>query len=223
MSPRAILFDFDGVLIESEYAGNTQIAAYLTEIGHPTTPDESMAQFMGLAGADFIGAVERWIGRRLPDDFQAAREAEAERVIAEGIEAVAGAVAFVNGLPACLPRAICSSSSTPWIRAHLAHIGLADAFGDHLYSGREHVAHGKPAPDIYLFATDALGVPIEHCVVIEDSAVGAAGALASGARVIGLTAGSHCAPDHAEALRALGVAEIARDFDAVAALLDQPR
>ena len=105
-------------------------------------------------------------------------EAEAERVIAEGIEAVAGAVAFVNGLPACLPRAICSSSSTPWIRAHLAHIGLADAFGDHLYSGREHVAHGKPAPDIYRFAADALGVPIEHCVVIEDSAVGAAGALA---------------------------------------------
>ncbi|WP_298671080.1 HAD family phosphatase [uncultured Sphingomonas sp.] len=216
----AILFDFDGVLIESEAVGNRQIADYLTSIGHPTTPAQSMANFMGLSGADFLKRIEKWIGRPIPDDFYAAREAEDARVMAEGIEAVAGAVAFVESLPADLPRAIVSSSSTRWIRRHLDHIGLAGAFGDHVYSGREHVANGKPAPDLYLYGADRLGVPIERCAIIEDSPVGATGAVASGGHVIGLCAGSHCAPDHAQRLRALGVQAIAHDFGEVARLLD---
>ncbi len=65
-----ILFDFDGVLIESEYAGNAQIAAWLSDNGHPTTAEESMHHFMGLSGDAFTGAVERWIGRPLPDGFK---------------------------------------------------------------------------------------------------------------------------------------------------------
>lgn len=208
----AVLFDFDGVLIESEYAGNRQIAEYLTGIGHPTTPEESMASFMGLAGADFLAAVESHIGRPLPDDFHTARAAEDERVMQEGIGAVAGAVAFVRSLPPELPKAIVSSSSTVWIRRHLDHIGLVQAFRDHLYSGREHVARGKPAPDLYRYAADRLGVAIGDCVILEDSPVGATGAVASGATVIGLVAGSHCGPGHAERLRALGVHVIARSF-----------
>ena len=99
MRIEALLFDFDGVLIESEYVGNKQIADYLTSIGHPTTPEQSMANFMGLAGKDFIAAVEAWIGRTLPADFHAAREAEDARVMAQGIGAVAGAIDFVRALP----------------------------------------------------------------------------------------------------------------------------
>ena len=215
----AILFDFDGVLIESEYAGNRQIADFLTAAGHPTTPEESMANFMGLSGLDFLGAIERWIGGPLPDGFHEARKAEDDRVITEGLSEVVGAVAFVRSLPADLPKAIVSSSSTRWIRAHLAHLGLTDAFGEHVYSGREHVARGKPSPDIYLYAADRLGVAIGDCAIIEDSPVGATGAVASGGHVIGLCAGSHCAPDHAERLRALRVAEVAQDFEEVARLL----
>lgn len=219
MKAAAILFDFDGVLIESEALGNRQIADYLTAIGHPTTPEQSMAQFMGLSGADFLARVEQWIGRPLPGDFHAARAAEDARVMESGIAEVAGAAAFVRALPPALPRAIVSSSSTRWIRRHLAHIGLTAAFGDHLYSGSEHVAQGKPAPDLYLHAAARLGVPIAGCAIIEDSPVGATGAVASGAYVIGLCAGSHCAPDHAARLRALGVDAIAHDFGEVARLL----
>ncbi|MEH3045913.1 HAD family hydrolase [Sphingomonas adhaesiva] len=215
----ALLFDFDGVLIESEYSGNRHIAEYLTAIGHPTTADQSMANFMGLAGLDFLGAVERWIGRPLPDDFHAARQVENERCLVEGIAEVAGAVAFVRALPRDLPRAIVSSSRVRWIRTHLTHLGIADAFEPHLYSGSEHVTRGKPAPDLYLHAAARLGVAIEQCAIIEDSPVGATGAVASGAYVIGLVAGSHCAPDHADRLRAIGVDAIARDFAEVAALL----
>jgi HAD superfamily hydrolase (TIGR01509 family) len=215
----ALIFDFDGVLLESEYAGNKQIADYLTARGHPTTPEQSMAQFMGLAGADFLAAVERWIGRALPDDFQAARRAEDERAIREGLDAVAGAVAFVRGLPPSLPRAIASSSSTEWIARHLEHLGIRDAFGEMIFSGREHVTRGKPAPDLYLHAAAALGVDIARAAIIEDSPVGATGAVASGGHVIGFVGGSHCAPGHADRLRAVGVRDIAASFDAVAALI----
>ncbi|WP_375382085.1 HAD family hydrolase [uncultured Sphingomonas sp.] len=215
----ALLFDFDGVLIESEYAGNRQIADYLTGIGHPTSPEESMAHFMGLAGPDFHAAIERWIGGPIPDSFHAARRIEDERAMREGVGEVAGAVAFVRSLPSALPKAIVSSSGTAWIRRHLDHIGLADAFGDHIYSGREHVERGKPAPDLYMFGAARLNVAIERCAIIEDSPVGATSAVASGAFVIGLVAGRHCGPDHFDRLRAIGVAAVATDFEEAACLL----
>lgn len=215
----AILFDFDGVLLESEYAGNRHLAEYLTAQGHPITPEDAMKYFMGLSGNDFLGAIERWLGRALPADFHAARELENQRVLAEGMEEVAGAVAFVRALPADLPRAIASSSSTQWITTHLDHLGLRDAFEGRIFSGKEHVTRGKPAPDIYLYAAAALGVPIEACVILEDSPVGATGAVASGAHVVGLCAGSHCALGHDQRLRDIGVHDIAHDFDEVARLI----
>jgi len=214
-----LIFDFDGVLLESEWAGNEQIADWLTRIGHPTSVEQAMDKFMGLAGPDFILAIERWIGRPVPDDFHEARAEEDARAIAEGVEEVAGAVRFVRALPPDLPKAICSSSSTHWIESHLAHLGLEGAFGAMIFSGREHVARGKPAPDLYLHAAAALGVPIGRVAIIEDSPVGVAGALASGGEVIGLAAGRHCMPGHEARLRAIGVRHIAHDFDEVAAFI----
>ncbi|AYJ86599.1 HAD family phosphatase [Sphingomonas paeninsulae] len=215
----AIIFDFDGVLLESEYAGNKQIAEYLTSIGHPTTPLESMANFMGLAGKDFIAAIERWTGRAISSDFHDVRAAEDARVMQEGIDPVAGAVAFVRSLPAELPRAIASSSSSAWIVSHLEHLGIRDAFGDMIFSGREHVENGKPAPDIYFHAATALGIDIGRAVILEDSPVGATAAVASGAYVIGFCGGTHCAVDHADRLRAIGVHNIAADFGEVSRLI----
>jgi HAD superfamily hydrolase (TIGR01509 family) len=219
MKYQGIIFDFDGVLLESEYAGNIQIAEYLTRIGHPTSAEDSIANFMGLSGADFIGAIERWIGRTVPDDFHAEREVENNRVLEEGLEAVVGAIEFVRSLPADLPRAIASSSSTHWIQTHLNHMGIGDLFEGRIFSGKEHVTRGKPAPDIYLHAARAIGIDIERSVILEDSPVGVTGAVASGAHVIGLCAGRHCALGHADRLRALGVTEIASDFDEVARLI----
>jgi HAD superfamily hydrolase (TIGR01509 family) len=219
MKYAAVLFDFDGVLIESEYIGNKHLADYLTSIGHPTSPEKSMANFMGYSGIDFIERVEAYIARPVPDDFHTIRAAEDDRIMAAGIEEVAGAVDFVRSLPSSLPKAVVSSSSTRWIRRHLDHIGLAGTFGDHIYSGREHVKRGKPAPDLYLYGADQLGVAIGDCAIIEDSIVGATGAVASGGYVIGLCAGSHCAPDHRDRLKAVGVDVIATTFGEVESLL----
>lgn len=219
MTSAGIIFDFDGVLIESEHAGNLHLAQYLTAAGYPTSPAEAMTRFSGLAGDHFLAAIEEHIGAPLPADFHAARAVEDARVFAAGIDPVAGAIAFVQSLPPMLPRAIASSSTTRWIRRHLDHIGLRDAFEPHIYSGREHVARGKPAPDIYCHAAQQLGVGIDACTIIEDSVVGATGAVASGARVIGFVGGSHIHDGHEERLRAVGVTWIARTFSEIAALL----
>jgi HAD superfamily hydrolase (TIGR01509 family) len=219
MSVNAIIFDFDGVLIESEYVSNVQLANTLTRLGHPTTLDDALREFVGLGGRDFHAAVEAWIGGPIPQAFHDDRHAEDARVMAEGLDAVAGAVAFVRDLPRDLPIAIASSSTTHWIATHLAHIGLLDRFDGQIWSGREHVSHGKPAPDIYLHAAAALGVPITQAAIIEDSVVGVTGALASGATVIGLAVGQHCSDGHDEKLRAKGVTHVAHSFDDVTALL----
>ena len=215
----ALILDFDGVLLESEYEGNRHLAELLTELGHPTGVEEALTHFSGLNGPDFIAAIEARIGTALPAEFHAKRGVEDARVLREGLAAVAGAVEFVRALPPGLPKAVASSSSVEWVATHLAHLGLRDSFGGHLYSGAEHVERGKPAPDLYFLAAAQLGVPIENCVIIADSPVGAKGAVASGARVIGLAAGSHCLPGHDERLRALGVREIAHSFDDVRRLL----
>ena len=215
----ALIFDFDGVLLESEYEGNAHLAGLLTDLGFPTGVEEALTHFSGLNGVDFIAAIEARIGARLPPEFHKRRAVEDARVLRDGLAAVAGAVEFVRSLPPGLLKAVASSSSVEWIATHLAHLGLRDAFGDHLYSGREHVARGKPAPDLYLYAAQELGVPIAGCTIIEDSPVGAQGALASGARVIGLVAASHCLPGQDERLRARGVQDIAYSFDDVRRLL----
>jgi HAD superfamily hydrolase (TIGR01509 family) len=215
----AIIFDFDGVLLESEFEANVQLAELLTDLGHRHTAGEAIRHYTGLAGADFIAAVERRIGTRLPPEFHDRMKEKSIRALKEGIDEVAGAVEFVRSLPADFPKAVASSSSTRWIRGHLDHLGLSDAFGDHVYSGREHVDRGKPAPDIYLHAAGRLGVDISRSIILEDSQVGATGALASGATVVGLAAGRHCFDGHEEMLRAVGIDHVAHNFEEVAELM----
>lgn len=211
----ALLFDFDGVLIDSEYEGNRHLAEWLTANGHPHSPQEAMHHYMGLAGKDFIAAIEGRIGHTLPESFYEARRAEDVRAMDEGVAAIGGAVAFVKLLPADFPKAIVSSSPTVWIDRHLRHIGLRELFGEHIYSGREHVTRGKPAPDLYLYAAEQLSVRIEDCAILEDSPVGATGAVASGGHVIGMCMGTHCAVGHDQRLRDIGVAAIAQDYEDV--------
>ncbi|WP_230481597.1 HAD family hydrolase [Sphingomonas sp. Leaf21] len=211
----ALLFDFDGVLIDSEYEGNRHLAEWLTANGHPHTPEEAMHHYMGLAGKDFVTTIEARIGHTLPEHFYAARRDEDARAMEEGVAAIEGAVDFVRSLPADFPKAVVSSSPTVWLDRHLRHLGLREAFGDHVYSGREHVARGKPAPDLYLFAAERLGVAIADCAILEDSPVGATGAVASGGHVIGMCMGTHCAVGHDQRLREIGVAAIAQDYEDV--------
>jgi HAD superfamily hydrolase (TIGR01509 family) len=215
----AIIFDFDGVLLESEFEGNRMLAELLSDLGHRTSVEEAISHYVGLSGPQFIAAIERRIGGPLPPEFHDRRKEQSVTALREGVRSVVGAVDFVRSLPPELPKAIASSSSSRWLRGHLDHLGLSDAFGEHVYSGREHVSRGKPAPDLYLHAAGRLGAGIERTVILEDSEVGVTGALASGATVIGFAGGSHCFDGHGDRLRALGVELVADSFAEVGELI----
>ena len=215
----AIIFDFDGVLLESELELNRLTAELLTNLGAPTTLEEALQFFTGLTGPDLMKVIENRLGGPVPTSFNEEMRRASARALDEGLEPLIGAVEFVRALPPALPRAVASSSSTRWIRTHLDHLGLRDSFEPHIYSGKEHVTRGKPEPDLYLHAADELGIDIVRAVVLEDSRVGATGALASGATVIGLAAGKHCLDGHDEILRNVGVEHVAHSFDEVRRLL----
>ncbi len=213
-----IIFDFDGVLIESELAGNRQLAAALTELGHPTTTEDAIREFTGLSGPNFQAAVEGWLGGPIPERFHELRRIEDERVLRDGIDPVPGALAFLDGLERARARAIASSSSTDWILTHLGHLDRRAMF-PLIFSGKEHVANGKPAPDLYLHAASALRSEPSRCFVIEDSPVGVTAARAAGTYVCGLLAGGHVGDGHADALLAAGADVLADDFDEVSSHL----
>lgn len=215
----AIIFDFDGVLLESELELNRLTAELLTNLGAPTTLEEALQFFTGLTGPDLMKVIENRLGGPVPTSFNEEMRRASARALDEGLEPLIGAVDFVRALPPALPRAVASSSSTRWIRTHLDHLGLRDSFEPHIYSGKEHVTRGKPEPDLYLHAAQELGIDIVRAVVLEDSRVGATGALASGATVIGLAAGRHCLDGHDEMLRDVGVEHVAHSFDEVRHLL----
>lgn len=215
----ALIFDFDGVLLESELELNRLTAELLTELGHPTALEEALEHFTGLAGHDMLRVLEARIGGPVPQAFHDAMREASSRALKEGIEPIAGATEFVRALPPDLPKAVASSSSTRWIGTHLDHLGLREAFEPHLYSGKEHVTRGKPAPDLYLHAADRLGVDIRRTVILEDSKIGTTGALASGATAIGIAVGKHCLDGHSDMLRGAGVEYVIHSFDELRDLL----
>src|SRR5690606_20165381 len=132
-------------------------AEALTALGHPTSLDDAIRLYMGRRWADCVAAIEANIGRPLPDGFvEARRQAIRSRAAAE-LRAVAGVAEFLRGLGA-RRRCIASSSSPEWLNLCLGQLGLAELFGEHLYSAAVHVERGKPHPDLFLYAARQFGV-----------------------------------------------------------------
>lgn len=207
---QAIIFDFDGVVVDSEILSNALLAEALTELGHPTTVEQAVERYIGLNWRDTIAIIEAEIERPLPSDFRP-RMREAFELRLEEVTAVAGVEAFLEALPP-VPKAVASSSPSSWLRGSLERFGLAHHFGDHLYSAAEHVERGKPCPDIYLHAARALGVDPKRVLVLEDTAPGVTAARAAGMTVAGLCAGLHCGPGYGDRLRSAGADPIVGSY-----------
>jgi beta-phosphoglucomutase-like phosphatase (HAD superfamily) len=211
-SPKAIVFDFDGVIADSELIANRTLAESLSAIGLPTTIDDCLRDYCGHNWHETERRIVARLGAPLPDGFRAEHRARSRLRFADDLAEVAGAGEFLERT-AGRPRAIASSSSVEWLGHALGQMGLAHHFGEHLYSA-EGLARGKPHPDIYLAAANGLGVAPRECLAIEDSPVGARSAVAAGMTVVGLVAGGHIADRtaHAAQLRAVGVDRIAFAF-----------
>lgn len=212
-----LIFDFDGVVADSETIANQGLADYLTAIGHPTTLEDSMRMFMGKRHADTLAAIERYTGRPLAEDFETAYRAKVRAVMRATVQPVAGVDGFLarhRGVAKC----VASSSSREWLDHCVDKFGFRADFGDNLFSATL-VTNGKPAPDIYLLAAERMQARPAATVVIEDSPTGVQGGVAAGMTVIGFLGASHVRPGHADKLKAAGAHHMAADFDEVSQVL----
>jgi HAD superfamily hydrolase (TIGR01509 family) len=198
-----VIFDCDGVLVDSEIISCRAHAATLTRHGYPITEDQVFDRFLGRSMRQATLEVEAELGRSLPDDFHTQVYAEIFREFATSLQATPHIIEALAAIT--LPVCVASSGPPEKISASLNRVGLYDRFAPHIFSAVQ-VQHGKPAPDLFLFAAEQMGVSPARCLVIEDSVSGIAAALAAGMAVLGYHGGSHCRPGHADTLRAAGAA-----------------
>ncbi|MER8046024.1 HAD family hydrolase [Streptomyces sp. NPDC094032] len=184
-----VIFDNDGVLVDSEPISNTLLAGYLTELGHPTTYEESVRDYMGSAMHRIHELVEERSGKRLPAEFDEVFHQRVFEGFRRELEPVAGAADVLKRLAdAGVPYCVASSGSHERIRVGHRKTGLDVWFRDGIVFSAEDVGRGKPAPDLFLYAAERMGVAPERCVVVEDSGLGVQAAVAAGMDVYGYTA-----------------------------------
>ena len=215
----AVLFDCDGVLVDSEGITNGVLRDMLQELGWTLTREECMRIFLGKAVKDEKERIEAHTGRELTEEwFVRFRERRNERLLA-GVLPVRNAVPAVEAISDRFAgRIACCSGADRWkVEMQLARCGLLPFFDGRIYSGHE-MPRSKPAPDVYLAAMEPLGVVAGRCVVIEDTVTGVTAGMAAGATVFGYSP-AEAGHDTPSLLRAAGASLIFTDMSELPALL----
>jgi HAD superfamily hydrolase (TIGR01509 family) len=196
-----IIFDCDGVLVDSEVISCRAHADVLTRHGYPITSEQVSERFLGRSTKQANLEIETELGRKLPDAYHGDLQDELLRAFEADLEAIRG----IHDVLDVVTQAVCvaSSGSHERMRVSLGRASLYERLAPNIFSSSQ-VTNGKPAPDLFLFAASEMGVPPARCVVIEDSLAGIAGARAAGMKVFGFCGGSHCGAGHAETLRQAG-------------------
>ena len=207
---RLLVFDFDGVIADSEILANAVLAEVVTELGVPTTTDDSLQRYVGKRLQDVMLSVEEAVGRPVPGDFVESFQRRTLARLRDDVRMVEGARGYLDAF-AHVPRCIASSSPADRIGVCLVTLGLTDLFDGRVFSASQ-VARGKPHPDIFLFAAERMGVSPAEALVLEDSVGGVRAAVAAGMTVIGLTAASHIRDGHAARLTAAGAHHVAATY-----------
>ncbi|MFG2134509.1 HAD family hydrolase [Streptomyces sp. NPDC048751] len=183
-----VIFDNDGVLVDSEPISNRLLAAYLTELGHPTSYEDSIRDYMGSAMHRIHDLVLERTGERLPVEFDDVFHRRVFEAFERELRPVAGAVDVLEKLAADeVPYCVASSGSHERIRVGHRTTGLDRWFEESRIFSSQDVGKGKPAPDLFLHAAERMGVVPGRCVVVEDSPLGVQAAVAAGMDVYGFT------------------------------------
>ena len=196
-----VIYDCDGVLVDSELLSNAVLAEMMGELGHAMDVSGSLAVFAGQSLPDVVRTAERLVGRPVPADWGAGWQRAVLARFETGLRPVDGVAAAVQALPG--PRCVASSSHPDRLARALALTGLTPLFAPHVFSAAA-VENGKPAPDLFLYAAARMDVAPSRALVVEDSRSGIAAARAAGMRVIGFAGASHAGPAHADRLRDAG-------------------
>jgi HAD superfamily hydrolase (TIGR01509 family) len=214
--PDLLIFDCDGVLIDSQHIQCRIDAAEFSRLGYPVTADELLRQFNGFTTKDVQAHVERVLGRSLPPDFGDRRVRLVNAAYQAELKVIRGVPEMLAniGLPFC----VASNGRTFRVRHALELTDLLPLFEPHIF-GADLVLQPKPAPDLFLFAAERMGVPASRCLVIEDSIVGVQAAVSAGMSVIGFHGGAHCFDGYEAHLSAVGAVVVFRDMRSLKALI----
>ena len=219
MKFEAILFDCDGVLVDSEPITNGVLCTMLNEAGWAISAQDCMEIFIGKTVRSEAARIQAHTGKPLTDAWMAAFYKRRNVRLEAELQAIDGALDAVAAVHARLAgRIACASGADRYkVEMQLEKVGLAPYFAGRVFSGHEMPAT-KPAPDVYLAAAAALGVPPQRCLVVEDTVTGVTAGVAAGATVVGFSPSAvvHGSP---EALRDAGAVHVMVHLSELPALL----
>jgi HAD superfamily hydrolase (TIGR01509 family) len=215
-----VIFDCNGVLVDSERLAAAVVSQEFMRAGFALTPDVIARYFVGRRPADMFAEIERAAGRKLPPNFAATVVAATLERFRKELRATAHAAHALSWLRG--PKCVASSSSFDRIRLSLETTDLLRFFDLYLFSASE-VPKGKPAPDLFLLAAARMDVAPWQCIVVEDSPVGVAAAVAAGMTAIGFVGGSHAGDNLARHLRQKGARIVINDMRALKGAITELR
>ena len=213
MTQKSIIFDCDGVLVDSEIIYNAIERKHLSRLGLTYSDSEYQRRFVGLSNADFIQSLKSDYKTRqgglFPEDFETIITNESASAFESQLKAIKGAADFISRL--AKPCAVASSSKLAMLNKKLKLTRLISYFGAHIYS-TELVQQGKPSPDVFLYSAKQLEKTPQQCVVIEDSANGVIAGVKAGMEVWGFTGGGHADAQMAARLTAAGAHKVFKNY-----------
>jgi HAD superfamily hydrolase (TIGR01509 family) len=215
-----IIFDCNGVLVDSEPIATAVASEAFQRVGINMTPEMVERYFIGRRPADMFAEVEKAAGVTLPPKFASVLSAATLVRLSQDVRAIphaAHALSWLRG-----PKCVASSSGLDRVRVSLEATELSRFFGGNLFSAND-VAEGKPAPDLFLHVARQTGNRPQDCVVVEDSPAGVTAAVAAGMTAIGFVGGSHAAEDLPRKLEEAGATTVITDMRALKAAVTQLR
>jgi len=217
-APDLVIFDCDGVLVDSEIIAARVEARLLTQAGFEITPEEIASRYAGLTFKDIMLAIEKEADMPFQASLIDLAETEVDKRLRNEVRAIDGARDAAAGVEG--KKCICSNSTRERIEAMLKRNAMLPLFQGHIYSSLETpTKQPKPAPDVFLYASEVMQAEPERTFVIEDSVHGIAGAKAAGMRVIGFAGASHIQPGHAELLMDAGAETVINRFQDLAGIM----
>ena len=210
-----ILFDCDGVLVDTEYTAAIKMTAALQSLGVDVTVDYYLEN---LTGTTFSSIVDKYLQNSISNDDAVQLVERVEDEVAEDVKLIEGVDELLSSIT--LKNSVVSNSAILRVEHALRHTGIDHHFSKTIFSA-ELVNRPKPAPDVYLLAIKSLGCAPSEIIVVEDSITGATAAIAAGLKVIGFTGASHILPAHEQKLRAVGVTEVAPSMQQLGAILNK--
>jgi len=215
--PELIIFDCDGVLVDSEPLANAVLADYLTELGYPVTATDCMERFVGLSLESVRDRIENGSSLILPDDFINEIKRRDHVAFAGRLKPITNILDAIKKIPQL--KCVASSGSPDKIDNSLTTTGLIDFFQPHIYSAAE-VKNGKPAPDLFLHAAREMNSDPGKTIVIEDSLAGVEAGVRAGMTVLGFCGGGHIPPGHAGKLVDIGATQAFEDMAILPDMID---